>query len=228
MHLVDEIGKAFDATASQYDAQRKFIIPDLGGFYGAAIWAAECPDVPTVLDIGAGTGLLSDLILQRYPRAMITLLDISEKMLEVAERRFSGKNNVRYLIADYRKESLGGRYDLICSALSIHHLSHEEKKELFERVFDGLNLGGMFINADQAKGESEWMHRLNMQYWDEFVFRGGLPQEEAEAVLARRDTYDRMAKLSTQLEWLRGAGFSDIDVVYKNRPFVVYLGRKKS
>ena len=43
----------------------------------------------------------------------------------------------------------------------------------------------------------------------------------------RRTTLDRMEKLSLQLEWLKEIGFSDVDVVYKNRSFAVFTGRKK-
>ncbi len=78
MHGVKE---TFDAIASRYDNQRRWIIPDLQGFYGAAVWAAALPaKSPSILEFGVGTGLLSGLLLDAYPRASITLMDISEKM----------------------------------------------------------------------------------------------------------------------------------------------------
>jgi len=224
---MEEVRKAFDAGAFQYDTQRRLIIPDFTGFYGAALWAATIPPSKkstAILDIGAGTGILSELMVQRYPGAIITLLDISENMLEMARRRFRERSNIHFIIADYSREDFGKEYDIICSALSIHHLTNVNKRRLYRRIFEALNVGGIFINADQVQGESEWMHQRNLEYWDEFVMHTGLPQKEAEAVLTRRDRYDRMEKLTVQLRWLKGAGFSDVELVYKNRPFVVFLG----
>ena len=218
--------ETFDSIASRYDAQRKWIIPDLAGFYQAAVSAtAPRGKNPSILDIGAGTGLLSGLLLEAYPGADITLLDISEKMMEVAEARFRGRKGIRFVAADYRHTDLGGPYDAICSALSIHHLEREEKRELYRRIFDALKPGGIFVNADQVEGETARLHRRNLAYWDDFVLGGPLDRAEVQAMFERRKTLDRMEKLSLQLEWLKAIGFTDLDVVYKNRTFAVFTGR---
>lgn len=225
---MEEIKTAFDALAGEYDSQRRWIIPEIEEFYKAAVWAAECErQDPDILDIGAGTGLLSEMLLARYPRARITLLDISEKMLEVARTRFFGKEQVRYLAADYSREAIPGRYDLICSALSIHHLTHEDKQALFFKIFAALNPGGLFVNADQADAESGWLRRMNLEYWNEFVRSGPLKEEEWRRVLDRRDMLDRNAPLLSQIAWLKEAGFSGVDIVYKNRMFCVFVGKKE-
>jgi tRNA (cmo5U34)-methyltransferase len=225
---MEYIRTAFNATASRYDAQRQWVIPDIDGFYGAAVKAANWPgSSPTILDIGAGTGLLSALLMERYPGATLTLLDISDQMLEVAKKRFSSNPRTRYITGDYSARDLGGRYDLICSALSIHHLLHKDKQALFRRVYDALNPNGVFVNADQAAGETAALDRQYLQYWDEFVCNGPLSKDEQAEILKRRAALDKNAKLSVQLGWLRCCGFLDVDVVYCNRIFVVITGRKK-
>jgi tRNA (cmo5U34)-methyltransferase len=218
---------AFDAMASRYDEQRGWIIPDFSGFYAAAVRAAASPnEEPSILDIGAGTGLLSEMLLDAYPGATITLLDISEKMLEVAKARFRGREKVRFIAADYRHGELGGPFDLICSALSIHHLEKEEKRDLYGRIYRALGKGWVFVNADEVAGESEEEHRRNLEYWDDFLMKGPLAGEEALAIRERRETYDRMEKLSVQLEWMREIGFIDVGVGYRNRSFAVFTGKK--
>jgi tRNA (cmo5U34)-methyltransferase len=225
---MEHIRTAFNVTASGYDAQRQWVIPEFDAFYGAAIRAADWPgSSPAILDIGAGTGLLSALLLQRYPDACLTLLDISDQMLKVAHERFSGNQNVRYITNDYSTGDLGGPYDLVCSALSIHHLSHDDKQALFRRIYDALNPGGVFVNADQAAGETPELEREYMHAWDEFIRNGPLGTDEQAEILRRRMSLDRNAKLSVQLQWLRDSGFVDIDVVYRNRTFVVITGRKR-
>lgn len=224
---MDEIKKAFDSGASVYDAQRRFIIPGFDDLYEAAIWAAEWPgEKPAILDIGAGTGLFAALLLQKYPQCTITLLDISENMLDVARKRFSGMKNIGYRIGDYRCETFGGRYDLVCSALSIHHLEHEEKRSLYRRIFQLLNQGGVFVHAEQVMGESGWHQTRNYAYWDEYVMDGPLQSDQLNEAMKRRDSLDKVERLSVQLDWLRDTGFLDVDVVYKNRSFAVFMGRK--
>ena len=225
--FMDHIRKAFDAVASQYDAQREFVIPQMREYYGAAVWAAESgKPSPRILDIGAGTGLLSALLLEKYPTATITLLDISEKMLAVARERFHDRDNVRFFVGDYAQTDLGGPYDLVCSALSIHHLEQEEKRRLFGRIRKILVPDGIFVNADQAEGETPYFSSRYREYWNAFLKNGPLTQEEHAAILKRRDMLDKNEKLSDQLAWLREAGFSDVDVVYRNRTFIVTVARK--
>ncbi|PKL57507.1 MAG: hypothetical protein CVV34_07125 [Methanomicrobiales archaeon HGW-Methanomicrobiales-5] len=131
---------------------------------------------------------------------------------------------MRYITGDYGSVDFAGRYDLICSALSIHHLEQDNKHRLYKKIFDALNPGGMFVNADQVRGETESINTRYMAYWDEFLVPCPLSPEEKTQILYRRDTFDKNEKLSTQLAWMADCGFSDIDVVYKNRLFVVFTG----
>jgi len=225
---MEQIKRAFDATASRYDAQRKWIIPGMDDYYSAAVWAAECNHPhPAILDIGAGTGLLSALMAQKFPDAHLTLVDFSESMLSVARERFADRTDVRYIAGDYSTVDFGSGYDIVCSALSIHHLEHDDKRRLYKKIFDVLNPGGMLVNADQVLGETAAINRRYMAYWDEFLVPCPLPPEDKKQMLYRRDTFDKNEKLSVQLGWLADCGFKDIDLVYKNRLFVVFTGRKR-
>jgi len=218
--------ESFDAIAAGYDGQRRWIIPDFTGFYGAAVRAAASSmENPSILDIGAGTGHLSGFLLDAYPGARITLMDISENMLAVARERLGGRGNVRYVVADYRHADLGGPFDVICSALSIHHLERDEKRVLYRGIFDSLGEGGLFVNADEVAGETAEEDRQNLAYWDDFLLGGPLGEEEGRVIIRRRETLDRMEKLSVQLAWMREIGFGDVGVVYRNRCFAVFTGK---
>jgi tRNA (cmo5U34)-methyltransferase len=225
--MMEHIKKAFDAIATEYDSQREFVIPDLQQFYATAVWAAESsvPE-PAILDIGAGTGLLSAFILQKFPDAQMTLMDISENMLEIAWKRFAGRKNITYLVSDYSQGIPVGPYDLVCSALSIHHLTRKDKRCLFGNIFSALKPGGLFVNADQADGDTPYFRKRYLDYWNDFLNTGPMNVLEHVEILKRRDTLDRNEKLSDQLHWLQECGFSDVDVVYRNRTFIVTVARK--
>ncbi|MCK9592025.1 MAG: class I SAM-dependent methyltransferase [Methanoregula sp.] len=224
---MEHIKNAFDNIAAEYDSQRQYVIPEMDEYYGAAVWAAESPEnTPAILDIGAGTGLLSALMLQKFPGATLTLLDISENMLAVARQRFSGRKNIRYIVNDYSRAELEGPYDIVCSALSIHHLANEDKFKLFEKIYSALKPGGMFINADQADGETLYFRQRYLDYWNQFLKSGPLNEKVHVEILTRRDILDRNEKLSVQMQWLKECGFYEVDVVFKNRTFIVTVARK--
>lgn len=224
---MEHIRQAFNKFAQDYDAQREFIIPDMRQYYSAAVWAMETTaEKPAILDVGAGTGLLSAYLLEKFPDARLTLMDISENMLDMARKRFATRSGTAYLICDYSRSDLGGPYHLICSALSIHHLLPEDKRRLFRRIFQGLKPGGMFVNADQAEGETPYFQQRYLAFWNDFLRSGPMTEAQHAEILKRRNTLDRNEKLSVQLSWLKDAGFSDVDVVYKNRTFIVTVARK--
>ncbi|MBN1166458.1 MAG: class I SAM-dependent methyltransferase [Methanospirillaceae archaeon] len=224
---MEEVKRAFDGFADEYDAQREFVIPDLRQFYGTAVWAAEPVNTPpAILDLGAGTGLMSAFLLQKFPDARITLMDFSEQMLEVARKRFLGMNNIEYIVNDYRSAYPGGPYDIVCSALSIHHLETIEKKRLFQTIYDALVPGGMFVNADQAEGETPYFSARNREWWLDYIRSGSLSGSEEKDMLIQRSELDKNEKLSLQLQWLRDCGFVDVDVVYKNRTYIVTVSRR--
>jgi len=225
---MEHIRQAFNRFAEDYDSQREHVIPELRQYYGAAVWAMESPEPePAILDIGAGTGLLSALLLEKFPDARLTLMDISENMLEMARKRFARRTGTGYIVCDYSRSELNGPYDIVCSALSIHHLATEDKLQLFRRIFAALKPGGMFVNADQAEGETPYFTRRYLDYWNDFLRSGPMTESQHAEILKRRDTLDRNEKLSVQLLWLHQAGFSDVDVVYKNRTFIVTAARRR-
>src|SRR3954451_18188651 len=86
----------FNAHAGTYNADRRRLIPPFDSFYGTAVDALVTPK--TVLDLGAGTGLLSRFVRAAYPDAELTLLDGAEAMLEGARATFG--DSVSYVQAD--------------------------------------------------------------------------------------------------------------------------------
>lgn len=216
----------FDEYARQYDAQRKKFIPCFDDFYAIAASLAESgKNSPEILDLGAGTGLLSAYMLDKYPRARLTLTDLSEKMLDVARERFRGKQDISYVVADHSKLAFAQKFDLIVSSLSIHHLNDEEKEQLYRNMFLCLKEPGVFINADQVLGPTPFLESLYKNDWAAKIERSGLTEEEVSAGYERAKL-DKMSTLADQLKWLREAGFKDVDCVYKYYNFVVLYGRK--
>jgi tRNA (cmo5U34)-methyltransferase len=223
------IKKAFDKIAEDYDATRKILIPCFDEFYGVAL--DLIPFNPKsdikVLDLGAGTGLFSSFVSNLYPNAEFTLFDISDRMLEMARKRFSKANiKVKYVVKDYIGEPFDENYDLIISALSIHHLTDGEKEKLFRKLYFSLNNNGIFINADQVLGESPYIDGIYKSVWLEQIKDNGVTADVLSSALERMKE-DKMSTLANQLNWMKQAYFMEVNCWYQNYSFVVYSGIKK-
>lgn len=217
---------AFDNHAEDYDRQRRQLIPCFEDFYGAALNLAPfIPENAKVLDIGAGTGLFSWYFLQVIPKARFTLMDLSEKMLEIARHRMRDYKQTRFIAEDYSNADFDGQYDCIISSLSIHHLTDPDKENLFLKCFQHLSPGGFFINADQVLGSTPYWDRINKKVWMESVEKSGLSPGEISAGYTRVKL-DKNTLLNRQLDWLTQAGFSEVECIYKYFHFAVMVGRK--
>jgi tRNA (cmo5U34)-methyltransferase len=158
---------AFSAHAPQYTALRWRLVPEYDGFYGAVVDVLSVSEQPPrrVLDLGAGTGLLSAAVLVAFPDVSIELLDGSEPMLaETAERLGRAVGAVH--VADMAEPLPDGPFDAIVSALAIHHLRDADKRRLFARAREALAVGGVFVNAEQVAGPTDELMAIYTSMWE--------------------------------------------------------------
>jgi tRNA (cmo5U34)-methyltransferase len=216
----------FDRTAENYDRTRRKLVPCFDDFYRAAVDLLPFgrDDEFHVLDLGAGTGLLSAFVAFSYPRARVTMVDISDEMLAQARERFAaGGSRFLFEVADYEKGRITGRYDAVMSALSLHHLGDEAKRMIFAQAHAALTPGGVFINADQVRGETSEIDRRCHDRWIARVRELGAPERELMMALEQMK-FDHTCTTDEQLGWLREAGFREVGLAYRNLIFAVYCG----
>lgn len=223
---------AFDAASGSYDRKLLRFVPDVEEFYGAVsgFLPFEGYEALRVLDLGAGTGLLSGMVADGFPNASLTLVDFSEKMLDVARQRFSGRGDrFRFVVADYLEEPFPERSDLVVSALSIHHLEDEDKQRVFQKILDSLAPGGFFVCADQVLGAAP---EIEERYREDLIRRlreNGIEEQELERFTERTGkshSHTFESPLADQLSWLAESGFEAVDCFYKRGRFAVYGGHK--
>jgi tRNA (cmo5U34)-methyltransferase len=221
------LSRVFDEAAAGYDGLRSKVIPCFEDFYGTI--ARLIPRGPqeelAVLDLGAGTGLVSAVIRAAFPQSPITAVDQSAGMLQRLEERFTNDSRVTAELMDYSAGPLPPDQDVIVSALSIHHLDDAGKQRLFRMVLECLRPGGLFINADLVRGASERVEERYQQLWREHLEASGISRQELEGIYQRMQ-YDLTAPLAAQLIWLRASGFIDVDCHYRYDNFAVYAGSR--
>ena len=227
-HIINRsIEEQFNLVANEYDVNRRLFIPCFDDFYQSTtdFIVASIPQPQRVLDLGAGTGLLTTFWYQRLPMTRYVLVDIAEKMLDVARERFYGVENVTCQVMDYGVTLPDKEFDVIISALSIHHLEDTDKRDLFRRIYEKLPEGGVFVNYDQFCGDTETMDMLINRFWIEQLENSGLSDSDL-ASWRERKKLDRECSTSEEIDWLRVAGFKDVLSVYTNLKFSVLLAVK--
>jgi tRNA (cmo5U34)-methyltransferase len=224
---LEEVKKTFDEIAERYDRHRRKLIPCFDDFYRTVVemtpFSSEQP--LRFLDLGAGTGLLTQFLRARFNRAECLLVDFSSEMLAQAKARFAGQQGIQFLEADYAQAAWPGAFDGIFSSLSIHHLSDEAKQELYRKVFSHLRPGGVFLNAEFVRDENPELQARYWQLWIESIRSAGLSESEVEAAL-ERTTIDILAPVEIQLNWLKEAGFHEVGCHFRQYLFAVFGGRK--
>jgi len=216
----------FNQHAATYDANRSRIIPPFADFYGVAVEAVSLSGgrPSRILDLGAGTGMLTGFLLDAYPDCGVTLFDGADRMLEKAREALRGRP-VSFVQSDLYGQLPDGPWDAVVSALAIHHLEDHGKRHVFDEVMRTLRPGGIFVNSEHVLGPTQF---LDDEYrrWHEAEARAAGIHDREWAAAQDRMTADHLSPLPDQLEWLEQAGFHDVDCLFKNRGYAVMFGRR--
>jgi tRNA (cmo5U34)-methyltransferase len=223
------VEQAFDEAAPEYDTWVKQALPTYDELFSVAVEIIPfAQDQPiAVADLGAGSGLFARHVLAIYPEATFTLVDASTEMLDLARKRFRQESDafafIEQRLEDFSEDE---RFDVVISSLAIHHLEDADKRSLFKRILTALRPGGAFINVDQIKGQPPF-DRLYWETWLAKVRAAGASEPNIQTSIKRRKAFDLDARLSSQLTWLREAGFV-ADCIYKHYFVAVFLALKQA
>jgi ubiquinone/menaquinone biosynthesis C-methylase UbiE len=146
-------------------------------------------------------------------------------MLKIAKERFKGIDNFNFLEYNYVDDIPINNCDLICSALSIHHLENKDKEKLHAKIYSKLTKNGCFINLDQFIVKSEKINNLYNTWWYEYINNSGIKKEEKEAWLERKKL-DKENTIDETKELLSKSGFENIECIYNFMKFGVIMGIK--
>ena len=223
----NKIAEQFNSIAKEYDINREKFIPCFNDYYikTTDFLTHTIEDAHSILDLGAGTGLLSSFWYKYFPNAKYVLVDIAEDMLDVAKRRFDGIENVTFENMNYINELPCGTFDVIISALSIHHLDNNQKKSLFSKIYDKLLPGGIFINYDQFCADTKKIDNAFNSYWEEKIYNSGLTKEDIERWKTRR-LLDKECSVSSEIKMLKETNFNNVNCIFSNQKFSVIYADK--
>jgi tRNA (cmo5U34)-methyltransferase len=193
-----------------------------------------------VLDLGTGTGVPAQRVLQDFPRANVICVDKSAEMMEIGCAKLDEYGDrVRFVQADLEDPSwnndLPDKFDAIISALAFNLLTDRAKQRLFAQCYEMLEPRGCLVFSDRLRAAEETVDRFYLYQWMNFIVRQTkevLGKEVTlETVTARQRSLDeaagvKSATLEDILAWLKQAGFAQVECYWKYFQWAVFGGSK--
>jgi 2-polyprenyl-3-methyl-5-hydroxy-6-metoxy-1,4-benzoquinol methylase len=132
------------------------------------------------MEYGCGTGLVGLALAPRF--RSLTMLDTSSGMIEVLDKKIEemGLPNVTSHLVDLTSERYNGRFDLIFSAMTLHHI--DDTQLILKNLCNLLENNGYLALADldsedgsfHSPGAGEKHHGFNREYLVELLKNFGL------------------------------------------------------
>lgn len=202
-------------AAKVYDREINNTIPYYPEFYDQTLDVVEqySSDGINWLDLGCGTGTLEEFAYQRFSDLRFTLVDPSEKMLEQAKEKLSGRS-VQYICTDSASIEFAGCFDVVTAIQSHHYMYEDARRTATERVYHALKEGGIYISFENVIPEDEEVKAFELLRWGEYQQRHGKTPEEAKAHNARCGVNYFPLTVDQHVRLLKEVGFRKVHVFW--------------
>lgn len=226
---VDEIRQRFDADVERFSnletGQSATIDAPLAMTLVTQAAATVSRHARSMLDVGCGAGNYTLKLLERLPSLDVTLIDLSQPMLDRARQRVTPQTSgtVTTVQSDVRDLDLGeGQFDIILAAAVLHHLRTEDEwREVFAKFHRALLPGGSIWIFDLVESSIPAVQQMMWARYGEYLtgLKDAAYRDHVFAYVAKEDT---PKPLVYQLDLLRDVGFSQVDVLHKNSSFAAF------
>lgn len=226
---MNKVKSHFEEEAAEFDELILKLIPHYEEMINALISSIPFnrEDSIKVLDLGCGTGTITKSLKEKFQNASVTCLDLAENMIEMAKIKLNEYNDIAFVTDDFYHFNFPEKYEVIISSLALHHLvTDEDKIEFYKKIYDSLSDNGVFFNADVVLGSNEYLQKLYLKKWKEFMNKNVSLEEIENKWIPAAEEEDNPAKLIDQLSWLHDIGFKNVDVIWKYYGGAVYGGFK--
>ena len=208
-----------------YDAAIRQFIP--GYEEMLAVAARELAPVAPgpIVDLGSGTGALAEAILAASESSVVELIDIDPEMLDQARTRLARfGRRARYTEASFLEPLPPCRG--AAASLSLHHIpTMDAKQAMYGRVFEALEAGGIFVNADATMPAEPAAQEATWRGWADHMVSLGIDEQRAFEHFQEWSEEDTYFPLEDELAALDAVGF-EADCVWSEVGITVVAAHK--
>ncbi len=198
MNEIEKVKNYYRKVAGIYDGNRRFFL--FGRKRLIQELSTRHTDVPKILEVGCGTGMMLLELCRNYPNSQIIGLDLSEHMLAEAERKTADLSNITLVQRKFDAEFIHGHFDLIVFSYALSVFPDLEatldyaKKQLVPgglialtdffdsdytlfKLWISRNISirthfSMSVLTDRFKEKYSSIHRAYLGFWKYFLFIG--------------------------------------------------------
>lgn len=182
----------------------------------------------SVVEIGCGDGITTNVLLSARDDMLLTAIDIAPAMIKQAKdnlERWEDSRDFQFVTADavkYLAELPDDSVDIIASAWTLHNIFTDDRSVLLRESLRCLKPGGLFINGDKYAQEPEEHFQVlyeqmriffdvylpigKLEFLKEFVLHN-LADEAPNTIMYESDAISEMQEL----------GYVDITMTYRKR-----------
>ena len=190
-----------------YDASIRQFIPDYEAMLAQTARCVAESSAEDVLDLGAGTGALSEAVLIHSPHCRVELIDTDGEMLDQARERLRRfRSRVRFT----RRRFQGAlpRCDAAVASLALHHVpTLTEKRIVYGAIHAALGRQGVFVNADANMPTDAIQQQADYAEWAAHMVARGIPEPRAWQHFRDWADEDTYLPLDDELAALTAVGF---------------------
>ncbi len=223
--MTHSVRRHLRVAVEEYDASIRRFIPGYEAMLRETAGAVAAVRPALVLDLGAGTGALSETLLASPEVGAVELVDVDGEMLARARERLAEHGTrARYALRSFHDPLPA--CDAVAASLALHHVrTLEEKEALFTRVYAALRPGGVLVNADVTLPAEEPARGEAWRAWAAHLVASGIGEARAWAHFEEWADEDAYFPLEAELAALEGAGFR-ARCAWRDRVSTVVVARK--
>ncbi len=214
--------------ASAYDAAIRTFVPHYDELLGTAVslLKALAPKKAKILDLGGGTGALTEAVLAGLPEATAELLDIDPKMLEEAMKRLlSVSSRVKVTRGSFFDPL--PQCDAVVASLSLHHIRGlAAKTKVYSSILGSLPPGGVFLNLDVTISGDPVLAELTYVRWAQGMRAHGISEPDARQLFRDWAEEDQYFALHEEFAAMLRAGFNEPECFWRRGSATIWGGRK--
>lgn len=148
---------------------------------------SEAPSQQSILEIGCGTGVLTQRLIERFPGASLTAIDLSPDMIEQARTSIAESDHVRLQAADVMEFQADQRFCIVASSSALHWVT--PLGEAIAAVDRLVDVGGTVVLAIMLHDTLKELHQSRLRVAPHKTPASRLP------------TFDDLSGLAESIGW---------------------------